>query len=39
VTTHLNDLSPPLNHVFVDYENVHQLDHTVIGTKAVAQLL
>lgn len=24
-----------MNHVFVDYENVHQLDHSVIGTKAV----
>ena len=33
--THSNDLSPPMNHVFVDYENVHQLDHSVIGTKAV----
>lgn len=26
-----NVLAPPVNHVFVDYENVHQLDHSVIG--------
>jgi len=25
-----------MNHVFVDFENVHQLDHSVIGTKAVS---
>jgi hypothetical protein len=29
------DLPPPVNHVFVDFENVHEIDHTVIGSKAV----
>jgi hypothetical protein len=30
------DLSPPINHVFVDFENVHQIDLAVIGSKAVS---
>jgi hypothetical protein len=30
------DLPLPLNHVFVDYENVHAIDLTVIGSKAVS---
>ena len=30
------DLPPRLNHVFVDYENVHEIDSTVIGNKAVS---
>ncbi len=30
------DLPPPVNHVFVDYENVHTIDLTVIGSKAVS---
>ena len=29
------ELAPPLNHVFVDFENVHQIDASVIGTKAM----
>ena len=29
------DLPPPLNHVFVDYENVQVLDLSVIGNKGV----
>ncbi len=29
------NLPPPLNHVFVDYENVQTLDLSVIGTKGV----
>ncbi len=30
------DLPPPVNHVFVDFENVHEIDLAVIGSKAVA---
>ena len=30
-----NDLPPPVNHVFVDYENVHAVDPTIIGSKTV----
>jgi hypothetical protein len=30
-----NDLPPPVNHVFVDYENVHQVDPSIIGSKPV----
>jgi len=30
-----NDLPPPVNHVFVDYENVHEVDHTILGSKTV----
>jgi hypothetical protein len=30
-----NELSPPVNHVFVDYENVRDIDLTVIGSKTV----
>jgi len=29
-------LPPPVNHVFVDFENVHKVDLTVIGSKAVS---
>jgi len=29
------DLPPPINHVFVDYENVHTIDLSVIGAKSV----
>jgi hypothetical protein len=29
------ELAPPLNHVFVDFENVHELDTSIIGAKAV----
>ncbi|MBC8009778.1 MAG: hypothetical protein H7067_06755 [Burkholderiales bacterium] len=27
-------LAPPMNHVFVDFENVHEIDQTVIESKA-----
>ncbi len=30
-----NDLPPPVNHVFVDYENVHEVDPTLIESKTV----
>ena len=30
-----NEIAPPLNHVFVDFENVHQIDVAVIGAKSV----
>jgi hypothetical protein len=29
------DLPPPINHVFVDFENVHTIDLSVIGSKSV----
>ncbi|MCX6868214.1 MAG: PIN domain-containing protein [Verrucomicrobia bacterium] len=29
-------LAPPMNHVFVDFENVHQVDLTLIGVKSVS---
>jgi hypothetical protein len=31
-----DDLPPRVNHVFVDFENVHEIDHSVIGRKTVA---
>ena len=31
----MNEIAPPLNHVFVDFENVQQIDVSVIGTKSV----
>ncbi len=33
------DLPPPVNHVFVDFENVHKIDLSVIGKKAVNLIL
>lgn len=30
-----NNLPPPINHVFVDYENVHTVDPAIIGSKTV----
>src|SRR5258706_6701147 len=30
------DLPAPVNHVFVDFENVHKVDLAVIGSKAVS---
>lgn len=30
-----NELPPPVNHVFVDYENVHEVDPAIIGSKTV----
>src|SRR6266436_4928242 len=29
-------LPPPVNHVFVDFENVHEVDLAIIGSKAVS---
>ena len=29
-------LAPPMNHVFVDFENVHQVDLSLIGAKSVS---
>jgi len=31
----MNEIAPRLNYVFVDFENVHQIDVSVIGTKSV----
>src|ERR1041385_8472567 len=31
-----NNLPPPVNHIFVDFENVHEIDLAVIGSKAVS---
>ena len=31
-----HDLPPPVNHVFVDFENVHEIDLEVIGSKSVS---
>lgn len=31
----MDETAPPLNHVFVDFENVHQVDASVIGAKSV----
>ena len=33
------ELPPPVNHVFVDFENVHKVDLTIIGKKAVNFIL
>jgi len=30
------DRPPPVNHIFVDFENVHEIDLSVIGSKAVS---
>lgn len=30
-----NDLPPPINHIFVDFENVHDIDLTIIGNNTV----
>jgi len=29
------ELPPPMNHVFVDFENVHKVDLSIIGRKSV----
>src|SRR5258705_10280996 len=34
--TTATDLPPPVNHVFVDFENVHEIDLALIGSKAVS---
>jgi hypothetical protein len=33
------ELAPPVNHVFVDFENVHEVDLSVIGSEAVTVTL
>jgi len=33
--TETNDLPPPVNHIFVDYENVREVDPAIIGAKTV----
>ena len=33
------DLPPPVNHVFVDFENVHEVDPALIGAKSVSLTL
>ena len=30
-----NDLPPPVSHIFVDFENIHEIDLAVIGNKTV----
>jgi hypothetical protein len=35
MTTPATDLPPPVNHVFVDFENVQKIDLAVIGNKGV----
>jgi hypothetical protein len=39
MTAHPNPLSPPMNHVFVDFENVHEVEPAVIGAKSVSLTL
>lgn len=39
MTTNGSDLPPPVNHVFVDYENVHTVDPSIFGTKTVHLIL
>ena len=29
------DIAPPINHVFVDCENVHEIDASIIDSKAM----
>jgi hypothetical protein len=36
MTANTPHLSPPVNHVFVDFENVHEVDLAVIGGKAIS---
>lgn len=35
MSSHLTHLPPPTNHVFIDFENVHEFDLSMIGTKSV----
>jgi hypothetical protein len=39
MTVQLNHHSPPMNHVFVDFENVHEVDPAVIGARSVSLTL
>src|SRR5207244_2512009 len=36
MATVTTDLPPRVNHVFVDFENVHEVDLAIIGSKTVA---
>ncbi|MGK0186022.1 MAG: hypothetical protein ACI9R3_001805 [Verrucomicrobiales bacterium] len=36
MTTTSSPLAPPMNHVFVDYENVHQVDLSLIGAPTIS---
>jgi hypothetical protein len=36
MTATISALAPPMNHVFVDFENVHQLELSLIGAKTVS---
>jgi len=35
MSAEIHSLPPPMNYVFVDFENVHEIDLAVIGTKSV----
>src|SRR5215831_6557733 len=35
MTTNSSDLPLPVNHIFVDYENVHTVDSSIFGNKTV----
>ena len=39
MSAHPTPLPPPLNHVFVDFENVHEVDPALIGAKSVSLTL
>lgn len=39
MTAYPHDTHPPANHVFVDFENVHEVDLSVIGAKTVTLTL
>jgi hypothetical protein len=39
IMTTPSPVAPPMNHVFLDFENVHQVDLTLIGAKAVSLTL
>lgn len=39
ISTSASQPSPPTNHVFVDFENVHEVDHSIIGSKATSVTL
>lgn len=36
---HSTSLPPPMNHIFVDFENVHEVDPALIGAKSVSLTL
>lgn len=39
MSAHPTHLPPPMNHVFVDFENVHEVDPAVIGARSVSLTL